>query len=161
MPAMKRINANCVQVNSDRKSAWRVPRRENPNPVYFYYTRSSAEPERGEPEGVLRSIVKLMACLQPGEAVLDPVLELRCWSSRRGRMHRLDRTAQPLLTTIVIDALDQCDPRRRLELFDALSVILRTSTSLIKIFVDLRSYLRRQGHQSLSRRVHQSRHRRQ
>lgn len=73
---MKRINANCVQVNSDRKSVRRVPRRENPNPVYFYYTRSSAEPERGEPEGVLRSIVKQMACLQPGEAVLDPVLEV-------------------------------------------------------------------------------------
>ena len=36
---------------------------------------------------------------------------------------------------IVIDALDECDPRRRRELFDALSAILQTSRSLIKIFV--------------------------
>ena len=30
---------------------------KNPNHAYFYFTRSPAEPERGEPEAVLRSIV--------------------------------------------------------------------------------------------------------
>lgn len=42
------------------------------------------------------------------------------------------------LTTIIIDALDECDPRRRSELLEALTEILETSAGLIKILVSSR-----------------------
>ena len=42
------------------------------------------------------------------------------------------------LTTIIIDALDECDPRWRSELLEALTEILETSPGLIKILVSSR-----------------------
>lgn len=50
----------------------------------------------------------------------------------------LQFTEQYPLTTIVIDALDECDPERRAELLEALEAILQDSTSLVKIFVSSR-----------------------
>jgi hypothetical protein len=42
------------------------------------------------------------------------------------------------LTTIIIDAMDECDPERRYELLEALEQVLRDSSSLVKIFVSSR-----------------------
>ena len=67
------ITSTCLQCNISMLTAHRSILIEkllgefqdgkNPNPVYFYFTGSPAEPERGEPKGVLRSIAKQMACL--------------------------------------------------------------------------------------------------
>lgn len=40
--------------------------------------------------------------------------------------------------TIIIDALDECDPKRRYELFRALDNIIQKSPSLVKVFVSSR-----------------------
>lgn len=42
------------------------------------------------------------------------------------------------MTTIVIDALDECDPNTRDELLQVLQTVLSESTSLVKIFVSSR-----------------------
>ena len=42
------------------------------------------------------------------------------------------------LTTIIIDAIDECDPERRCELLEVLEQVLRDSSSLVKIFVSSR-----------------------
>jgi hypothetical protein len=42
------------------------------------------------------------------------------------------------LTTMVIDALDECDPEKRTDLLETLETILRESSSLVKIFVSSR-----------------------
>ena len=42
------------------------------------------------------------------------------------------------LTTIVIDALDECNPEKRADLLEALETILRESTQIVKIFVSSR-----------------------
>ena len=39
------------------------------------------------------------------------------------------------LTTIVIDALDECDPGKRADLLETLEAILQKSSGLVKIFV--------------------------
>lgn len=67
------ITSTCLQCNVSMLTAHRSILIEklfgefqdgkNPNHAYFYFTRSPAEPERGEPKGVLRSIAKQMACL--------------------------------------------------------------------------------------------------
>ena len=43
------------------------------------------------------------------------------------------------LTTIVIDALDECEPMLRGELFDALTEVLQSSNGLVKILVSSRN----------------------
>lgn len=43
------------------------------------------------------------------------------------------------LTTIVIDAFDECDPVLRGELFDALTEMLQSSNVLVKILVSSRN----------------------
>ena len=40
--------------------------------------------------------------------------------------------------TIIIDALDECDPKRRFELFKTLDSIIQKSASLVKVFVSSR-----------------------
>jgi ankyrin repeat protein len=118
----------------------------NPNPVYFYCTRNDAEPERGSPEGVLRSLVRQLSCLQPGGTVLDPVRTV--YKARKqdgfaaGALNEKECTDLIIelcqhrpLTTIIIDALDECESTRRHELFDAISTILQRSKSLIKVLV--------------------------
>jgi hypothetical protein len=42
-------------------------------------------------------------------------------------------------TTVIIDALDECDPTTRLEFLQALEHILRTSSSLVKVLISSRN----------------------
>ena len=44
----------------------------NPNPIYFYCARSSAEPRRADPESILLKTIKQMCCLEPGKPMLGP-----------------------------------------------------------------------------------------
>ena len=39
---------------------------------------------------------------------------------------------------IIIDAFDECDPAKRVDLLEALEAILRESSSLVKIFISSR-----------------------
>jgi hypothetical protein len=41
-------------------------------------------------------------------------------------------------TTVIIDAMDECDPMTRLELLQALENVLQVSSSLVKVFVSSR-----------------------
>ena len=57
------------------------------------------------------------------------------------------------LTTIIIDALDECDPEIRVDLLETLERVLQESTSLVKIFISSRDdqdiVCRVQGYPSL------------
>ena len=87
--------------------------------------------------------------MEPGQPLLDPVVknyqkeETRGFPS--GSLHIETSCALILqliehypLTTIVIDALDECDPEKRSELIEVLEKILQSSPKLIKIFVSSR-----------------------
>ena len=121
----------------------------NLNPIYFYCQRNSAEPERSDPEAILRSLVRQMSCLRPGGALLQSVRDL--YDARKkegfaaGSLESDECTALILvmtkhrpMTTILIDALDECDPEKRYVLLDALSSIVTDSTGLVKLFVSSR-----------------------
>lgn len=121
----------------------------NPNPIYFYCQRNSAEPERSNPEAILGSLVRQMSCLRPGGALLQPVLELYDARKKEGFAAGslssdectaliLEMTKDRLMTTIVIDALDECDPDKRDVLLEALSRIVTDSTGLVKLFISSR-----------------------
>ncbi|KAL9636227.1 MAG: hypothetical protein Q9164_002953 [Protoblastenia rupestris] len=122
---------------------------KNPAPVFFYCARNSAEPERAKPVAVLASIVRQLCCLEIGGAILHPALktyEVREDDNFSAGTLTVSESVSLIvdlveyrpLTTLVIDALDECHPATRFELLHALSEILQKSHSLIKILVSSR-----------------------
>jgi hypothetical protein len=122
---------------------------QNPPPVFFFCSRNTAEPGRSNPEAIIASIVRQLSSLQPGLPLLSPVITTYLKKEAEGFASgklRLDESCALIiqliehypLTTIVIDALDKCDPERRADLLETLETILRESPHLVKIFVSSR-----------------------
>ena len=118
-------------------------------PVYFYCTRSAAEPERSNPHAVLASVLRQLSCVQPDAPILGPVVEKYRSQGEGFSSNGLDlddsrdliiRLIEDYsMTTIVVDALDECDPLMRQSLLDAFEHILKESLGLVKIFVSSRN----------------------
>lgn len=116
--------------------------------AFFYCNRNEAERERANPEGILRSIVRQLSMSGPharlSEFVAAKYKERECKHFADGPL-RLDEcvdliirlTEQYMCTTIIIDALDECDVTTRHSLLAALSSIMQHSSST-KIFVSSR-----------------------
>ncbi|KAH0537657.1 hypothetical protein FGG08_005570 [Glutinoglossum americanum] len=121
----------------------------NPQPIYFYCTRNASEKERSSPTAILASLVRQMSCLEEGGLILQPVRE------KYDERKKQEFTSIPLnleestnliialaayrpLTTIVIDALDECDQASRPDLLQALERIIHCSSNLVKVFVSSR-----------------------
>ena len=116
--------------------------------AFFYCNRNDAERERANPEGILRSIVRQLS--MPGPDARLPDFVAAKYTERR-RKHfadgplRLDEcvdlinelTKQYTSTTIIIDALDECDITTRHSLLAGLSSIMQHGSST-KIFVSSR-----------------------
>ena len=122
----------------------------NSMPCYFYCARNLAEPERADPAAIFRSLVRQMSCIPCNGVILDPVQKV--YKARKtdgfaagpltmseSKALIIELTQSRPLTTIVIDALDECDPVLRGELFDALTDILQSSNGLVKILVSSRN----------------------
>jgi hypothetical protein len=127
----------------------RGSRTNNEALAYFYCTRNPAEPERADPEEILRSVVRQLSCLKPGLPIMEPVTTK--YSEREEGSFGLTKlTIEECLelvielteiypsTTIVLDALDECSPDTRHELLQALDDIIQKSVGLVKIFVSSR-----------------------
>lgn len=121
----------------------------NPQPIFFYSSRNRAEPGRSEPKAILASLARQLSSLEPGKPLLNPTLELykkkEAEAFASGSLRIEDSCAliiqlieQYPLTTIVIDALDECNPEKRCDLLKSLEKILRESSTLVKIFVSSR-----------------------
>ena len=117
-------------------------------PVYFYCARSAAEPERSKPDAVLASILRQISCVQPDAPLFGPVIEKYKRQGEGFKSNGLDlddsrdliiRLSEDYnMTTIIVDALDECDPEMRQSLLDAFEHILKESVGLVKIFVSSR-----------------------
>ena len=120
-----------------------------PPPVYFYISRSAAEPERSNSVAMLASIVRQLSCVEPGLTLLKPVIEkyekdgqgfssngLCLDDSRELITELIERHST---TTIIIDALDECELKERQLLLDVLESILQESSlGLVKVFLSSR-----------------------
>jgi hypothetical protein len=127
------------------------PGNTQPVPIaYFYCARNTAEPERANPDEILRSILKQLSSSEPDLRIREPVVKAYKEKKREVRGYNpeklmLDETVEVILALletnlayIIIDALDECDPDRRHELFEALDMIIQQSASLVKVFVSSR-----------------------
>lgn len=118
--------------------------------AYFYCSRNTQERFRADPAIILRSILKQLSLVRGH--IWDPVrnlyekreLEEMAIGSSPSEL-TLDETTDLILelldsnpATIVIDALDECDPSRRNDLLYALDRIIRDSSSLVRVLVSSR-----------------------
>jgi hypothetical protein len=117
--------------------------------AYVYCTRDPTEPGRGDPDEILRSIVRQLSCSKPDTPIKEPVRktfqQLEEEEGLEPRRLTLDEAKNLVLelvdngsATIILDALDECDPRRRYKLLDTFDEILRESTGLVKILISSR-----------------------
>jgi hypothetical protein len=122
---------------------------QRPPPAYFYCSRNPAELTRADPEAVLASVARQLSCLKPGHALLQPTIaaydvhEKEGFAAESLRLHEtyalIMRLSQnyPMLT-IILDALDECNPATRESLVSTMEHILKESPCLVKIFVSSR-----------------------
>ena len=116
--------------------------------AFFYCNRNDAEPERANPEDILRSIVRQLSISGPharfSKVVAEKYTERECDHFVDGPL-RLDECVEIIIklteeytgTAIIIDALDECDVSTRHNLLAALSSIMQHGSST-KIFVSSR-----------------------
>lgn len=122
---------------------------QSPPPAFFYCSRNTAEPTRSNPDAIIASIARQLSCLRPEFPLLGPVIETYRRREAEGFASgplQIDESTSLILqltekypmTTIVIDALDECDPETRTDLLGTLEKILKESLGLVKIFVSSR-----------------------
>lgn len=116
--------------------------------AYFYCSRDTSEPQRADPEEILRSIARQLSSI-------DVDLPIRAAAKLKYREVRQQAFDPPKLSpeeskqlilsltddnpaTIVVDGLDECDPDRRYQLIEALEEIVQQSANVVKLFLTSR-----------------------
>lgn len=110
--------------------------------MYFFCSGNTAEPERADPDSILRCLMRQASDLPGGPPLHSRLAERFARRSFEGAISGKEATAiivetikdRPL-TYIVIDALDECNTQKRFDLISSLKTILADSKSLVKIFI--------------------------
>ncbi|MCJ1307520.1 hypothetical protein MMC25_001166 [Agyrium rufum] len=125
----------------------------HPAPIaYFYCSRDPAEPERASPQQILGSIVKQISCPEAGGLIFQGTQNKYeqkriLASSNESSLASIEiEECQEILLeaalatpfTIVLDALDECDPTQRYLLFKVLQEVVVRSVNVVKIFISSR-----------------------
>lgn len=115
--------------------------------AYFY---CNDEPQRRDPEAIMAALLKQLSRLRPELPLKGPIVaEYKKIVLRDGSLSGplgLTRCTELILqllelypqTTIVIDALDECDEEKREYLLFALKKLIKESRGVVKIFVSSR-----------------------
>ncbi|KAI0481698.1 hypothetical protein F4859DRAFT_475673 [Xylaria cf. heliscus] len=119
--------------------------------AYFYCMRNPAEPQRGQSDRILGSLVRQLASVGPRRRILGPVMKYYEAAIERDEDLKdlaltTDESVELLLelfdeypaVTLVLDALDEVNQECRQELLDALDTLVQKSNSLVRIFVSSR-----------------------
>jgi hypothetical protein len=131
----------------DESSKEREQPSSPPPLAYFYCTRETSEPRRADPTEIARSILRQLSCKNDQFPISPPVAAK--WLERQGQGYedRLDLSecidliielTRESPAIIVIDALDECQKKTRLDLLDGLDKIIQDAEHVVKIFVSSR-----------------------
>jgi hypothetical protein len=111
------------------------------------------EPERADPDEIMRCILKQLSCSKSYLPVREPVAKrykrLKEEADDDGHEEppklAVTESVELILAlletnpaTIIIDALDECDPERRHELLSAFDTITQNSANVVQIFISSR-----------------------
>lgn len=116
--------------------------------AYFYCAREAAEPERADPEKILLSIARQLSGTNTTKPIREATREIYHNYRKDGfnvTSLSVDQTVALILdllgntpATVIVDALDECDPVRRHELLDSFDKIIQKSANVVKILVSSR-----------------------
>ncbi|KGO75635.1 hypothetical protein PITC_055130 [Penicillium italicum] len=115
--------------------------------AFFYCRRAQGEEERSRPLSVLQSLLRQLSCyLRKPELIQSGLVEAVEETERIGGIFDRAKCERLLLksfnlypcTTLIIDALDECDPSSRDDLIQFLSNVSSQVTRPIKIFISSR-----------------------
>jgi hypothetical protein len=118
--------------------------------AFFYCARDPVEPKRADPVEIMNRILEQLASPSNGRPFLEPVTvryaTRKNWAENEPpESLELNESVQTILelhednpATIVIDALDECDPQDQQLLLRQLDYLIQKSTRLLKIFVSSR-----------------------
>ena len=126
----------------------------SPAPIaYFYCTKTVAESMRGDPDEILRSVLRQLS-INPVHKSVHSVVDAE-YKRREAEalsdgfeVQKLDgQTCVKLIlditalnpATIIIDAIDEIPPPRRYELIQGLKTIRQDSGSVVKVFMTSRN----------------------
>lgn len=119
--------------------------------AYFYCSRTSGHTERQDPPKILRSLLRQLAASLPGLPLKPPVISLYKEEMAMGsqqaqpNIRESENLIRELLqqhyshVTIVLDALDECDPKTRAEMFTVLARIAYTQGVAVKVLISSRN----------------------
>lgn len=131
-------------------TAYNSPSYPTTRVCYFYCHENPAEPGRSNPEEVLRCLLEQMAWMEPERQYRTTLVrayeEAKAISyGKSPRKPSMDDTIAILLelvkvhpATIIVDALDECDPTRRYTLFTAIWRITQKAASPVKVLLSSR-----------------------
>lgn len=117
--------------------------------AYFYCSRDTSQPQRADPPSILACLARQLSSTSTKHAIAPPTIALHeSFHSTSGsrEVPTIDEIIELILdltnlysrTTIVVDALDECDSVTRWKLIDALNNIVDNSDSLVKVFLSSR-----------------------
>lgn len=115
--------------------------------AYFYCDRNQTNSR--DPVSVLRSFVRQLSTARTGDAIHPSLVQLysqKKWTGFASGILDMKECVDLLLqyvntypqTTLILDALDECDDRTRKQLIIALDDVLDHSSKPIKIFISSR-----------------------
>jgi hypothetical protein len=120
--------------------------------AYFYCARSDAEPHRADPDEIMCAVLKQLSTSRSGPPIKELIVQeftKRKEEAEQDGSEPLKLTAQESTSliialtdtnpvVIIIDALDECRPDRRYELFQSLEDLVEKSARTVKIFLSSR-----------------------
>ena len=123
-----------------------------PYPLFFYCSRAPAEPERARAEDILRCLVKQIALRHEDEESRFPRYIVKEYKDAERTGFAINQLSASKCCEIIakyvkdqcqmiicIDAVDECSPAERYDLFDALqSIVSLVPTSNLKILISSR-----------------------
>ncbi|KAJ5657785.1 uncharacterized protein N7484_001434 [Penicillium longicatenatum] len=118
---------------------------KNEGLAFFYCDRG--DKPRDQPLVILQSLVRQLSTTARNPESMQIKLKETCKMAReKGTNFRFEQCQEQILsslniykkTTIVIDALDECDPESRYDLVQALQMFLEKSKNPVKIFISSR-----------------------
>ncbi|KAH6680268.1 hypothetical protein B0J14DRAFT_648647 [Halenospora varia] len=117
--------------------------------AYFYCSRNQAEPERSDPQEILRCIARQLCGDNPDRNINESLRHAfeKMEKPRPGENKLLLKQTVSLILrvlqdnpgTIIIDALDECDPSCRYQLFESLDTVVKESANVVKVFLTSRN----------------------
>ncbi|KAF3934023.1 hypothetical protein ABW19_dt0201138 [Dactylella cylindrospora] len=121
--------------------------------AYFYCDAKTEDKSRTDTANVLRSLLKQIAALRPGQPIQQPIkaaYDARVSSGNSGSPPSFSEAKSLVLgiaddqlypeITIIIDAMDECDKKKRGDLLDFLVKLIQEANSLVKVFLSSRPH---------------------